>query len=161
MRGGLRRKGGLIMKVGDVCNREVVCISGQATLLEASHLMREEHVGCLVVVEGEEDQAMPVGIVTDRDILLEVISEGVSLEKITVEDIMSSDLVTARKEDDFFEIIQKMRSKGIRRVPIVDGKMRLVGILALDDVFEILSSEMRNLSGVFVREQEREVLRRP
>jgi CBS domain-containing protein len=149
------------MKVGEICNREVVIARKKDTLLEAGKRMREYHVGCLVVIEEEKGQRVPVGMLTDRDILMEVLAESIALEKISVEDIMISDLVTAREEDDVYDTIQQMRRKGIRRIPVVDQKQNLIGILAMDDLLELLSEEMKGLSGIFVREQQRETQTRP
>ena len=82
--------------------------------------MREHHVGGLVVVKEKSGKRVPVGIVTDRDLVIEVIAEGVDMGDISVGDIMSDQLVTAREGDDLLETIKMMRARGIRRLPVID-----------------------------------------
>lgn len=149
------------MKVGEICKREVATIRKEDSLLEAGKRMRSHHVGSLVVVEETDSQRFPIGILTDRDILIEVLAEGISLEKISVGDIMATDLVTAKEDEDVFETIQKMRKKAIRRIPVVDPGKNLIGIITMDDVIEIITEEIRDLSGIFSREKEREARTRP
>ena len=149
------------MKVGEICNREVIIARKEESLLEAGKRMREFHVGSLVVIQESEGERIPIGILTDRDILMEVLSEGVPLEKIEVRDIMSSSPVTVSQEEGVFETIDLMRRHGIRRVPVVDAQRSLVGVLALDDLLEFLSEELKSLSKIFSFQQEQEALHRP
>lgn len=144
------------MKVGDICKREVVTIHPDASLLDAGKRMRDDHVGCLVVVESKNDTRKPVGMITDRDILVEVLSEGIPLEKVSVGDIMSSDLIAAQENEDVFEAIQTMRRKAIRRIPVVDPGDNLLGIITMDDLLEVVTEEIKDLSGIFSRERDRE-----
>ena len=149
------------MKVGEICNQEVIIAQKEESLLEAGKRMREFHVGSLVVIQESEGERIPIGILTDRDILMEVLSEGVPLEKIEVRDIMSSSPVTVSQEEGVFETIDLMRRHGIRRVPVVDAQRSLVGVLALDDLLEFLSEELKSLSKIFSFQQEQEALHRP
>jgi predicted transcriptional regulator len=149
------------MKVGDICKREVTVIEKKESLLKAGRRMRESHLGSLIVVEKEGDPSIPMGILTDRDILMQVLTEGVPLEKISVEDIMTTDLVTAKENDSIYDTVQKMRQRGIRRIPVVDSRRNLIGILTADDLLEILSKEIRHLSEVFIQEMENEAIHRP
>ncbi|MFO1462773.1 MAG: CBS domain-containing protein [bacterium] len=144
------------MKVGEICTREVIVAQKGDSLLEAARSMREFHVGSVVVVQQLQGKNVPVGIVTDRDILIETVAEDLSAKTLSVEDIMVSDLATACEDDDLFDTIRLMRSKGVRRMPIVDRRGALVGLLALDDVLEFLSQEIRELAQVGARGQEKE-----
>lgn len=148
------------MTVSTICNRDVVVINKDASILEAARLMREFHVGDLVVIEEKAGKRIPVGIVTDRDIVLEVIAEEVDMSDIDVGDIMSEDLVTVEEKDDLMDTIKLMRAKGVRRVPVVDGANALVGILAVDDLIELFAEQIGDLSKIIVREQVREKVRR-
>jgi CBS domain-containing protein len=144
------------MTIGQVCNREVVFIHAQASIPEAARLLREYHVGDLVVIKEKTGKRVPVGIVTDRDIVLEVIAEGVGMDDINVGDIMSDNLVTARESDGLLETIKVMRAKGIRRLPVVNDNNELVGILSVDDLIDLLSEQIVDLARLIAREQGRE-----
>ena len=144
------------MTIGKVCNREVVFIHAQASVPEAARLMREYHVGDLVVIKEKTGKRVPVGIVTDRDIVLEVIAEGVDMDDVSVGDIMSDKLVTAREGDGLLETIKLMRAKGIRRLPVVNDDNELVGILSVDDLIDLFSEQIVDLARLIAREQGRE-----
>ncbi len=149
------------MKTGDVCNREVVFIQRDASVFEAASLMREHHVGDLVVVEEKENgRRTPVGILTDRDIVLEVIAEGVDIGGVVVGDIMSFELVTVAEDDDLFDTLKRMRLKGVRRLPVVDRGGALVGIVTVDDLLDLLAEQVSDLARIIQREQTHERERR-
>ncbi len=148
------------MTVGKICNREVVIVDKTASIPEAARLMREYHVGDLVVVEEKAGKRIPVGIVTDRDIVLEVIAEGVDMNDINVGDIMSNSLVTARESDGMLETIKMMRAKGVRRLPVINDDNELVGILSVDDLIDLFSEQIVDLARLIAKEQKRETERR-
>ncbi|MBI3570089.1 MAG: CBS domain-containing protein [Gammaproteobacteria bacterium] len=148
------------MLVGKICNREVVFVKQETSIAEAARLMREHHVGGLVVVKEKSGKRIPVGIVTDRDIVIEVIAEGVEMGDITVGDIMSDQLVTARETDDLLETIKMMRAKGIRRLPVIDDDNELAGILTVDDLIDLFSEQIADLARLIAFEQKREQERR-
>jgi CBS domain-containing protein len=135
------------MRIKEICSRVVVVAEPHTDLREAARLMRDHHVGALVVVEKREGVARPVGIVTDRDIVVEVVAAtGVTPESLTVRDVMSSDLVLARETDGVFEAVERMQDSGTRRLPVVSADGVLVGILTLDDVLRMLAGEMTALA---------------
>ena len=144
------------MPIGEICNREVVFSYRNHTVREAALLMREYHVGDLVVVE-ENGKRKPVGIVTDRDIAISIVALGLDPDVITVGDIMGPELVTVRENQGVFETIQQMRLKGVRRLPIVGEEGALVGIVAVDDLVALFADELSELSKAIVREQMVEV----
>lgn len=149
------------MKVGEICNREVVIAHRDDSLLAAGKLMRTYHVGSLIVVEEDDGRRHPVGVVTDRDILIEVLVEGISLEKVAVGDIMNTQLITVDQDDDLYDIIKTMRRKGIRRIPVVDKWNHLVGIVTMDDILEFITEEIQDLSSIFNKEKKIEEEMRP
>ncbi|MDO9371065.1 MAG: CBS domain-containing protein [Gammaproteobacteria bacterium] len=144
------------MPIGELCSREVVFVRREDSIREAAQLMRQHHVGDVLVVDEKDAQRVPVGIVTDRDIVVEVVAKNVDLDVVTVGDIMSFQLVSARDTDGVYETIQLMRIKGVRRLPIVNARGGLVGILALDDIIELLAEELSALAKVIAREQAQE-----
>lgn len=148
------------MRVGEICNREVVVIDREATLLEAAKLMRGQHVGTVIVVEMQDGNTIPVGILTDRDIVIALIAEEVPLSAVSVGDVMSFELIIARESDDLFATVEHMRDRGIRRLPVVAENGSLVGILAVDDVLDLLAEQLNALVRLVACERRREEQRR-
>ncbi|MDA8093049.1 MAG: CBS domain-containing protein [Betaproteobacteria bacterium] len=145
------------MPIGEVCTREVVIVEKSASIQDAAHLMRQYHVGDLVVVAPDaEERRVPVGILTDRDIIVELIAEGVDPAKVVVGDVMSTDLLLVREHDGIWETLQYMRTKGVRRAPVVDAGGGLVGIISADDMLELLADELNALASIIRREQIKE-----
>jgi len=144
------------MSIGKVCNRETVIARAEDTIVEVSKLMRRHHVGDVVVIEPGEGGNVPIGILTDRDLVMEILAQDLSPDAVTVRDIMSEEIVTAREEDGIWDTLQRMRIKGVRRVPVVDARGGLVGMLALDDLLELLAGELADLAKIVRREEGRE-----
>jgi CBS domain-containing protein len=144
------------MSVGEVCNRDVVVVKKDESVLDAAQLMRQFHVGDLVVVEERAGQRVPVGMLTDRDIVIEAVAEDVNSRELTVGDIMSAELVTANADADIVDTVKTMRAKGVRRVPVVDRAGVLVGIVTVDDLIELLAEVLDDLTQLIRREQTRE-----
>ena len=145
------------MPIGEFCNREVVFATRETSIPEAAQLMRQYHVGDLVVVDEVNGKRVPVGIVTDRDIVIEIISQSLDLREFSVGDIMSPQLFSVEEKEGVFETIRLMRAKGIRRMPVVNQEGGLEGIVSADDILDLLAEEMAELAKVAPREQEREV----
>jgi CBS domain-containing protein len=127
---------------------------------DAARLMRDQHVGSLVVTDTSDGKPMPVGILTDRDIVIEVISRDISLDQVTVGDIMTYALLKVTEDEDIFEVAQRMRARGVRRVPVISRLGELIGIIAADDILELLSEELSLLSKITMREAEQEKAKR-
>lgn len=144
------------MPIGEVCNREVVVVKGQDGIVDVAALMRRYHVGDVVVAEDRDGKAIPVGILTDRDIVIELIAKKVSLDSVRVEDVMSSELAVVQEDRGVWDSIHCMRAKGVRRIVVVNQQGALVGIVSIDDLLELLSQELLDLARVVAREQDRE-----
>ena len=141
------------MQVGDICTREVICASPETTVAAAARTMRQYHIGDVMVTRTDNGRRVPLGIVTDRDIVIGVVATDLAPNTLTVGDIMSPELVTAEESEDVFDVVQRMRNKGVRRMPIIDSDSNLVGIISIDDVIEILAEEMNQLAHLISREQ--------
>jgi len=144
------------MTIGTICTRETVIAKKDNTIVEVAKLMRQHHVGDIVVIKESEGENIPVGIVTDRDLVIEILAQELSPDTVTVGDIMSYEIVTARDDEGIWDTLQKMRIKGVRRMPIVNQRGGLVGIVTLDDLLELLTDELAGLAKIISREQERE-----
>lgn len=149
------------MTIGEICTRETVIATREMTVAAAAQLMRQHHVGTLVVVDQVNGgKRVPVGIITDRDAVVEVMATGLDPNAITVGDIMEQELVTARANEGVLETMQIMRYKGVRRLPIVGKAGELIGIVSIDDLLEVLAEEFSELAKIFAREQARETTTR-
>ena len=148
------------MPISEICNREVVIVQRNNTILEAAQLMRQHHVGDVVVVEERGGMKVPVGIVTDRDLVVEIMAPAIDQKVITVGDIMLTELATVKESAGLSETIEYMRAKGVRRVPVVDKGGGLVGILTLDDLLELLAEELLALAKLVRYEQKKETINR-
>lgn len=148
------------MPVSEICNREVVILQRDTTVHEAAKLMRQHHVGDVVVVEERQGVRVPLGIITDRDLVVEIMAPDLLQMVITVGDIMAPKLVTVKDSTGVYEAIRYMRDEGVRRLPVVDSKGGLIGILTLDDLLELLAEELLELSKLVKHEQKKESVNR-
>lgn len=137
------------MDIYNICTKDVVVVDRHVGISEATSLMRARHVGDLVIVEGEA----PIGILTDRDIIIKALAKNVNIEQIVVGDIMSYELVTVNKNDSIMKVIDVMSHEGVRRAPIIDNSGKLVGVISLDDIIELLASALSKASDIIKRER--------
>lgn len=148
------------MRTGECCNTSVVVAQRSTSIVEAAQLMREFHVGALVVVDPDGGTARPVGMVTDRDLVIEILAEEAPASGITVGDIMSSDLVTAGWDNELLDTLDRMRSEGVRRIPVVGATGALMGLLAVDDVLDLLAEAVGRVPQLVRHQQNIEAQRR-
>ncbi len=130
------------MPISECCNIGVVCCGPDASIPDIARLMRKHHVGDVVVVKQQGNGRFPIGIVTDRDIVIETIAEQVDMALLTAEDIMSAPLVTVQENESFAESLRLMRHHKIRRLPIVNQEGTLYGIVTADDIINLLTQEL-------------------
>ena len=148
------------MSAGEYCNRDVVVVSQTDPVQEAVTLMRKHHVGDVIVVEHSEQGAVPLGILTDRDIVLEIMAEDVDLKMVSIGDVMSYELITVTESTTLIDTIKLMRQKGIRRIPVVNDKGTLQGLLSVDDLLELLAEQLNDIVALISKEQSSESRRR-
>jgi CBS domain-containing protein len=144
------------VSIGEFCNREVIITDSGTGIEEAARLMREHHVGDLIVVESTEVGNVPIGILTDRDLVIEVLAQGVDPSTVAVDDLMSRDPFVMAESADLFEALEQMRSKGVRRLPVVDAHGALVGVLTLDDLIEVVGEAIEDFVKIVKAELRRE-----
>lgn len=144
------------MPIGEVCNREVVIVAPSASVAEAAGLMRRHHVGDLVVVEERGGRRVPVGMLTDRDIVVEVVARGRAPAEVAVADVMARDPVTATVDEGLWDVVKHMRRRGVRRVPVVGPDGALEGLATADDLLELLGEEVWDLARLAVGQRDRE-----
>jgi len=134
------------MNIGKICNKDVAVCRRGTTALQLAQLMRKHHVGDFLVVDDALGKTVPVGIVTDRDLVVSVIATEIDSSAICVEDFMSSPLVLAYDWEDIFSVLERMRQHGIRRIPVVDEPGQLFGIVTLDDIVAALAGMLMQMA---------------
>jgi CBS domain-containing protein len=137
------------MVLGECCRKNVMQVSPEATVMEAIELMEEKNIGCVVVTERDH----PTGIVTDRDLVLRVLGKGRNPSAIRVRDVMTKNPMVLSGDLGLFDAIQQIRGKSFRRIPVVDGSGRLVGIITLDDMIRLLTQELSAVATVLDGQQ--------
>jgi CBS domain-containing protein len=143
------------MNVGTLCKRNAVTVRESDDLTAAAQLMREQHVGYLVVVEPDPTAGAfrPVGVLTDRDIVIGVVAKQVDPRSLRVGDLMSRQPVVADENSSIDVALAEMRRIGVRRLPIVGRGGQLVGVVSLDDILDTLAGELAAVSGSIRNEQ--------
>jgi CBS domain-containing protein len=141
------------MRVGEFCVREVIECTRKTSALELSQLMRQSRVGDVVVVDQPNGKKVAVGIVTDRDLAVEVMAKESDPALVTAGDLIGRKLVTVGEGSDVYETAELMRREGVRRVPVVDDQGGLAGIVTLDDLLKIIGEQLALLAQVIGRER--------
>jgi CBS domain-containing protein len=149
------------LTAGDLCTRITVTASRSMALNEAARLMREHHVGSVVVVDDTLLGNMPVGMLTDRDIVTAAVAKDVDIRALQVDDVMSVDPVCVREVDSLMDTLELMRRHGVRRVPVVGERGALEGVLSLDDILQVVGEEVTALVHALTAGGRREARRRP
>ena len=129
--------------LGRICTKPVITASAQMTVEEAARVMRSKNVGALVVVNA----GRPVGMLTDRDVAVEVVATGMDPDTARVGDVMRKRPITIREDLGIFDAARVFAKTGVRRLPVVTKSGALVGIIAVDDLIMLLGNEMGHMAG--------------
>ncbi|NII11088.1 CBS domain-containing protein [Oleiagrimonas sp. C23AA] len=141
------------MRIADICTRSVVHVDADLSVRAAAVLMRKRHVGTLVVIEQPNGERVPIGMVTDRDIVVTVVAPDVDINALVVGDVMSTKLITCTESQDIFDAVQLMQVNGVRRLPVVNRQGGLCGMVSADDILGTLGTYMQKLAHALSREQ--------
>lgn len=144
------------MKVGELCQRGAIAIADDEDIPAAARMMREHHVGFLVVYARGDELRRPIGVLTDRDIVIGVVAKQVDPEALRVDDLMTRQPVVAQETEDLSDVLQAMRLAGVRRVPVVDHRGALTGVVAIDDAFHVITNFMCDITGSVQHQQRQE-----
>lgn len=145
------------MQLSTFCMLDVACCSPRTTVLEAAHLMRRKHTGDLVVIDDDEQKPSPLGIITDRDVVVEVLGKGLDPAITTVGSVIHTPVVVAEEGEDSSHVMERMRVHGVRRIPVVGAGGKLVGIVTVDDMLKRLASDAALLTQIVSLEQAQEI----
>jgi CBS domain-containing protein len=144
------------MQLKEICTPDAAFCERRTTILRAAEIMREKHVGDLVVVDDASDERTPVGIITDRDIVVKVLGNDRDPSRVTAGDVMRTPIVVASHTDDVSDAIARMRAHRVRRLPIVGPHGRLIGIVTFDDLLRQLVNDASALLEIIASEQDQE-----
>ena len=142
------------MNIKDIFNADVVTCAQDTSIYEVAALMRTLHVGDVIVVDADEPPR-PIGIVTDRDLVVELIAGDVDFDTVSAGDVMSWELLTIDIEAEVTEALQCMRVNGIRRLPVVDAQGALAGVVSVEDIAQWLAACVADL--ITISSNERDV----
>jgi CBS domain-containing protein len=117
----------------EVMTRNPISALPDDTVVMVAQIMRERDIGSVPVVQDQTSRKL-IGIVTDRDLALNVVAAGRDPNLIPVRDVMTKDVVTCREDDDVQTALNAMAKHQLRRIPVVDADDALVGIIAQADV---------------------------
>lgn len=152
------------MIVGEICRRQLATVAESDDLTAAARLMRIEHIGYVIVVEPDpalKGAARPVGVVTDRDIIVTVVAGGADPRALRVGDVMTRNPLVTQETSSVSWALRQMRRIGVRRMPVVDLAEHLVGVLLLDNVLDALAGELLDVAGSIRNERRIESQLRP
>ncbi len=147
------------MPISDLCSKNLVSVERGATLQYAAQLMKKHHVGGIVVVEAT-NKNKPVGILTDRDIVLGVVAENLPLNT-SVKDVMSKGVVMVNETMGIAEVVDRMEAKGVRRMIVVDDAGNACGLVSTDDILQLVARELNALGRLVERQLENEKIYKP
>jgi CBS domain-containing protein len=144
------------MSVGRMCSRVAVTIQRQATVEDAARLMRSQYIGNVIVVD-PSDTRKPIGIITDRDVAINVVAQGMAPGNTPVGSVMSTPLLTVQEDEELMSVLEKMSARGVRRAPVVDRSGCLAGVISVDDLVPLLARELGKIGVLIRRDQAAEI----
>lgn len=144
-----------------IFNPNVATVAARTDVADAAKLMRDQHVGDLIVTELRGGQTVPIGVLTDRDIVVGVIAKRVAPDTVTVGDVMTRNVLTVREDASLELALREMRRHGVRRAPVVRANGGLVGVIAFDDVIQHFAVQLSRLADLIRLEQDTEAKVRP
>ncbi len=144
------------MEIGELCSREVYVVNRDEPLAQAVREMQRRHVGAVVVVESRGKLLLPIGIVTDRDVLRGQVTRKADLFTLCVEDVMTANPLTLLESSDLTDGISKLQARGVRRAPVVAESGDLVGMISLDDLIPAIAEELSGLARLLGRQARQE-----
>lgn len=148
------------MAVGTICTRQVVTVDRAIDVAAAARVMRDRQVGYLVVTDVASGSQKPVGVLTDRDIVIKVMASNIDAHSLKVSEVMTTEPLVAGYADDVGKTLHRMRALGVRRVPVINAQGGIAGVLSLDDAFDHLVTQMADVAGSIRNQQPTERLQR-
>ena len=133
------------MKVGEMCSRNPATVSTSATLADVARLMRDRHIGAVIVTKAPSDRLVAAGIITDRDITCAQLDRAADLGSLSAEEVMTRNPLEINEEDSLSRAIESLRARGVRRAPVISSNGALVGLVSTDDLLACVARELMHL----------------
>jgi predicted transcriptional regulator len=133
------------MFISNVCTNHVQTCTPDASILQVAQQMRRANVGDVVIVEDRNGEPVPIGVVTDRDLVIHIMAKNLNPNDISVTSLPLRKLITAYEGEQLEVATQRMRWSGVRRIPLVDSGGALIGIICLDDIVKSLASTLEQV----------------
>jgi len=147
------------MKIGDICTRNPATVSTSATLAEVARLMKDRHIGTVIVTKAPLDRPVATGIITDRDIACAQLDRRSDLASLSAEEVMTRNPLEINAEDSLDKAIAKLRARGVRRAPVVSSSGALIGVISTDDLFAYVARELMLLARLVTLQPRQEATR--
>lgn len=147
------------MKVGDICTRNPATVSTSATLAEVARLMKDRHIGAVIVTKAPLDRPVATGIITDRDIACAQLDRTSDLASLSAEEVMTRNPLEINEEDSLDKAIEKLRARGVRRAPVVSPSGALVGVVSTDDLLAHVARDLMHLARLVTLQPRQEAAR--
>jgi len=148
------------MKIGDICTRNPATVSTSATLAEVARLMKDRHIGAVIVTKAPLDRPVVTGIITDRDIACAQLDRRSDLASLSAEEVMTRNPLEINAEDSLDKAIARLRARGVRRAPVVSSSGALIGVISTDDLFAYVARELMLLARLVTLQPRQEATRR-
>lgn len=144
------------MNIGQLCQREVITVHAADELVTAARLMRDKHIGYIVVVEPRvaAQTQVPIGVLSDRDIVVGVVARDVEVRSLRVQDVMTREPLVLGESESVENALRELRRRGIRRAPVVGDSGQLIGVVSLDDLLAVLAGELQDVAWSIERGRE-------
>jgi CBS domain-containing protein len=144
------------MNIGEICSRDLVSVAAQTPLLEVAKVMRDKHVGIVVVTKAPADEQVAAGVITDRDIARAWVDRRGDLAGLAVEQVMTHDPLVLNEDDSVEKAILRMRNRGVRRAPVVTRHGQLLGLVSTDDLIAHAAGELWGLARLLEQQPRQE-----
>ena len=136
------------MDLREIGTRTTVKVTEDVAVEEAARLMREHHVGDVIVVKRRGGANIPVGMLTDRDIVMATVALGAPTVPLSVGDVMTGNPATLSYEADVGQAIRLMRERGVKRLPLVGASGEVAGVIAFDDIVAYLARQLAAVADI-------------
>lgn len=144
------------MRVGEICTRSVSWCEPGTSVIDAARMMRDAHINNVIVAEQRDGERIPVGVLTDRDIVIQIVAKEVDPKAVSVGDIMSREIFTVDEDEPVRETIERMRFKGVRRLPVINKRGAMIGVIAMEDLLRNLAEDLTAIAAVTPRARVKE-----